>query len=583
MRFHVLGPLEVWEGGRQIEIGGSKQRAILALLILHANEVVGKDRLSEELWGEKTPLNAAASLHNQISRLRKLLGPDRLSTREWGYVLRCDPEQVDLDEFKRLAQEAEPLPASERSVKLAEALALWRGPALADVVFEGPAAAEVARLDELRLGVLEARIDAELELGHSAAIIGELDSLIAEHPFRERARGQLILALYREDRQAEALEVYRETRRVLADELGLEPSPALRELERAILRQDPSLSTAASAAVEDREIPPMRRRWIVYAALAGMVLAGTAGIVAVAAVRHGSPLPVSAAPEPPGTTTNSNDSPSAAISRTKRVRRQSTTRVGRQRGHQHRTSTQSRTATGKPAAKRAPSGAEPKGRAAKPQRPVASSPARDRARPKAVRIVDMFGGTVLNTRIWTLSAWGTGVDLTRRDNRLEVTMHADAAPDTRWNAMAAGYQTSCSFVGDFDARIDYELVDWPASNGAVVGFNASFQDNVVNVVRKSLAAGNEQYGFSAPKGESRDRETTDTSGTLRLMRAGNLITAYYRRGKRWEELDWARRSGSVHLQFVLWASGTDFAHHEVTVAFDNFVVEAPSSACASSA
>jgi DNA-binding SARP family transcriptional activator len=174
LEFRVLGPLEIWDRGGGIEIGGAKGRAVLAVLVLHANEVVGKDRLLDELWGERAPRTAAASLHNHISRLRKVLGAEILVTRAWGYVLRVEPEQIDLHHFECLARDAEPLPAKERSAKLAEALALWRGPALADLVFEPALAKEASRLEELRLAVLEARIDADLEIGRNAEIVGEL-------------------------------------------------------------------------------------------------------------------------------------------------------------------------------------------------------------------------------------------------------------------------------------------------------------------------------------------------------------------------------------------------------------------------
>ncbi len=314
MKFRVLGSLEIWDGPSQIEIKGAKRRAVLALLLLHANEVVGKDRLIDELWGENAPPTAAASLHNHISRLRKALGSERLVTRAWGYVLRVDPEEIDLQRFERLIREAEPMPAGERSANLAEALALWRGPALADLVFEPALAKEVARLEELRLTVLETRIDADLEIGRSAQIIGELEALIAEHPLRERLRGQLILALYRDGRQAEALEVYRETRRLLADELGLEPSPALRELERAILRQDPSLASTARPA-EPVEAEQARSRWrwprsplVAVAAL--LLLAGGGVAAAMVATRNGASHKAKAAPAGPAPSSSTQTSTS---------------------------------------------------------------------------------------------------------------------------------------------------------------------------------------------------------------------------------------------------------------------------------
>jgi DNA-binding SARP family transcriptional activator len=223
---------------------------VLALLVLHANEVVRTERLVDEIWRERRPANASAALQNHISRLRKDLGAEVLVTKPWGYVLRTDPGGIDLCRFERLIAEARPLAARDRRRLLAEALALWRGPALADLAEEPALAVDRARLDELRLAAIEQRVDADLEVGANHGLIAELEALVAAHPLRERMRGQLILALYRAGRQADALETYRETRRVLVEELGIEPSSELRELERAILRQDPALA-ARPRAVEE--------------------------------------------------------------------------------------------------------------------------------------------------------------------------------------------------------------------------------------------------------------------------------------------------------------------------------------------
>src|SRR5262245_36111828 len=252
MDFRILGPLEVWHGERQLSVGGSKRRVALALLVVNANEVVGTDRFVDGLWGNEVPGNAIAALHNHISRLRKELGPDVLGNEGWGYILRVDPETIDYHRFERLAADARKLPAQERALQLAEALAVWRGPPLAELTFEDGLANDLARLDERRLAVVEQRIDADLEAGRASELVGELEALIEESPFREHLRAQLILALYRSGRQAEALDAYRDARRLLSDELGIEPSARLRELERAILRQDPKLdgSAAFSPAAE---------------------------------------------------------------------------------------------------------------------------------------------------------------------------------------------------------------------------------------------------------------------------------------------------------------------------------------------
>ena len=247
MEFRILGPLEVVEEGRQVPLGGARQRALLAILLTRANEVVSTDRLIDELWGERPPKTAANTLQFYVSQVRKALGADRIATRSPGYLIRVEPGELDLERFERLVEQG----GAER---LREALSLWRGQALADFAFEPFAQAEIVRLEELRLAALEQRIEADLALGRHAELAGELEALILQHPLRERLRGQLILALYRSGRQAEALEAYQEARRALVEELGLEPSSAVQELERAILRHDPALDLAMEVPAPERSI-----------------------------------------------------------------------------------------------------------------------------------------------------------------------------------------------------------------------------------------------------------------------------------------------------------------------------------------
>jgi len=237
MEFRVLGPLEVSDGGRAVALGGVKQRSLLAILLQRPNAIVSTDHLLAELWGDAPPSSADNSIHVYVSRLRKEVGPDRVITRPPGYGLRVDPSEFDLARFDRLRAEG----------RLREALALWRGPAYDDLAYEPCVQAERARLEELRLVTLEERIDADLAAGRHAVLVGELETMISEHPLRERLRGQLMLALYRSARQAEALAVYRAARRELAGELGLEPGVELRRLERAILLHDPALDPPAEA------------------------------------------------------------------------------------------------------------------------------------------------------------------------------------------------------------------------------------------------------------------------------------------------------------------------------------------------
>ncbi|HYI35917.1 MAG TPA: BTAD domain-containing putative transcriptional regulator [Thermoleophilaceae bacterium] len=244
MDFKILGPLEVDDGDGPIPLGGVRQRALLGLLLLHANEVVSRDRLIEELWGGAE--DAFKRLQVAVSRLRKALGPaGPLVTRPPGYELRLEPGRLDLDRFENEARAGrEALAAGDAKLaraRLGDALAVWRGPALADLVYEPFAQAEAGRLEELRASVTEDRIAADLELGRHADLVGELQELVTRHPLRERLRRQLMLALYRSGRQADALEVYGDARRALTGELGIEPGRELRELQEAILRQEPGL------------------------------------------------------------------------------------------------------------------------------------------------------------------------------------------------------------------------------------------------------------------------------------------------------------------------------------------------------
>src|SRR6266542_3037396 len=228
MEFRILGPLGAWDGDSELTLGGPKPRALLAVLLLHPNEVVPADRLIDELWGEDSPEDAAAALRVNVSRLRKALPENVLATRSPGYVVRLEPGALDLHRFERLVDEGRSLLArglaAEASERLREALALWRGPALADFAYESFAQAAITRLEEVRLAALDLRIDADLAFGRHAELVGELEELIAEQPLRERLRGQLMLALYRSGRQAEALEAYRSTRSALLEGLGIEPS-----------------------------------------------------------------------------------------------------------------------------------------------------------------------------------------------------------------------------------------------------------------------------------------------------------------------------------------------------------------------
>jgi DNA-binding SARP family transcriptional activator/ABC-type branched-subunit amino acid transport system substrate-binding protein/DNA-binding beta-propeller fold protein YncE len=303
MEYRILGPFEVSDNGRGIEIGGPKQRALLAVLLLHANEVVSRDLLIDELWGETPPATAVKTLHAHVSRLRKALngeedasthGTGVLRTSGRGYLLRVERDQLDSDRVRDMLEHARRARGEgkheQAAQELRRALAFWRGPALADFAYESFAQAEIARLDELQLTALEERIEADLALGRDGELVGELEALVARHPLRERLRGHLMLALYRSDRQAEALHVYQEGRLALAQEVGLEPSQGLQRLERRILEQDPVL--AGPGRRERPRIGPAvsrrRPRPLVLAGLAALAVA----VGAFQLIRDGGAEPV---------------------------------------------------------------------------------------------------------------------------------------------------------------------------------------------------------------------------------------------------------------------------------------------------
>jgi YVTN family beta-propeller protein len=304
MEFRILGPIEVVEDGERLPLGGTKQRALLALLVLNADRVVASDRLIDALWGESAPDGATHTLQVYISQLRKALrmpastaSGDVLLTEGRGYVLHT--REVDLYRFEETVESGRRALADgspdEAAGLLRQALDLWRGPTLADLAFEHFAQPEIARIEERRLLATEDRIDADLALGRHAELVGELRGLTSEHPLRERLWGQLILAQYRSGRQAEALQAYQEARRMLADDLGIDPSQDLRRLEGAILRQDPELdlprpeSVPAEGAEPRVEVigSPKPRR--IGPAVAVAVVAAAIGLtVAAIAILGGS-------------------------------------------------------------------------------------------------------------------------------------------------------------------------------------------------------------------------------------------------------------------------------------------------------
>jgi YVTN family beta-propeller protein len=285
--FRILGPFEVVVQRQAVSLGGRKQMALLAILLLHRGEPLSRDRLIDQLWGERPPATADKTLQVYVSNLRKVLGAEMIATVGRGYRLAVAPEQVDADRFETFCERgrralADGDAATARGL-LESALSLWRGEPLADFAYEQFAQAEIGRLQEAWMQALEDRIDAELALGEHETVVAELEVLVARHPARERLLRQLILALYRSDRQVDALEAYRRGRKALSDELGLDPSPRLRELEQAVLRHDPALQAPSVGSPFARRVTRPILRGGLLIALGGVILLAAA-VTAVAVV-----------------------------------------------------------------------------------------------------------------------------------------------------------------------------------------------------------------------------------------------------------------------------------------------------------
>jgi len=584
MDFRLLGPLEVWHEGRALELRGQKRRAVLALLLLHANEVVSRDRLIDELWEEHPPANASAALQNHISRLRKDLGPELLVTKESGYLLSVDPAALDVRRFERLVSEAGKLAAPERRAKLDEALALWRGPALADLLQEHTLAIESARLESLRLSALERRIEADLELGQHEQRVPELEALVAAHPLREHLRALLILALYRCGRQAEALEAYRETRRVLVDELGIDPGPELRELEQAILRQDPALTlpvaTAVSAHTPEAPAPVEareargRKRWPVLVAAA--VVLGAAGVATGLLVSDRSP----AEPAQQVAAGTISFIPQLTSSKAHTGAR------GQQQGKTKIATTETQTTTKqsvlvshhgtsvkqgiKTVATGAPQPPPPPSHPANP--PPAPPPPPPPPASWAYFLTDNFTDPDVDA-MWGPSKSGPGIDMAEQNGELEVWVPTDPAPDPG-KGIGEIYWAGCAVIGDFDAKVDYRGVNWPAGDGLRLTLLAS----VSSLVRTFAIArvGGHADGFG---GEAYETDvhadtrvhTADTHGSLRLVRRKGVLRAYYRyRARNWVLLGTKKVKGQATLGLSFSSDDPPWGGKPAHASFDNF-------------
>ena len=548
MDFRILGPIEVVDGGEPLRLGGPAQRALLAYLVLHEGEVVPAHRLLDELW-HSPPAGGVAALHSQVSRLRRVIG-ERIATVDTGYAFRRqEGDELDLAQFRSLLAEAgATADPHERARLLRAADALWRGTPFdgLDLPF---VAGDVLALEELRVAAIEERIDAELEAGRNGDLVSELATLVSRYPLREGLRRQWILALYRSGRQADALEAHRETRRMFDEELGLELSPALAELERAILQHDPSLARPRAEAPAALPAPRRSRPWIAVALVLGGVAAiAGGGATAVVLTRGSNPAPTVAAQEP------------RTVVETRRVRVPAKPTVRRVTHKQTKkppavvlVSSQTTTIV-----QQAPPPPVTTTVMQVTRTPVVSRPAttttRHAAKPKPAPTVntisDAFNGSAVNARTWFGIGEGTGWNMAERDGHLEFSFTPGTATDPHTGNYGGHLGTQCTFPGDFDARIDYRLAQWPAANGVSV----------------RLYTGS----WIAQPGDS-------PSGTLRVSRHKGVIATYYARDGSWVQL--ASGPGSGGVSIGVGAVGSQPLSDPVAVEFDNFRVTAINPVC----
>jgi DNA-binding SARP family transcriptional activator len=577
MEFLLLGPIEVRDGDCSLPLGGAKRRALLALLALHANEVVSLERLSDELWGEDAPRNAAASIHNHVSRLRKELGADALLTRRGGYELCAERASVDAFRFEDVVASAPSLPPPERAARLAESLSWWRGDALADLAFEPSLSTHIARLTELRLLALEQRIGADLELGRAAELVPELEGLIEAQPLREHLRSQLILALYRSGRQADALEAYRETRRLLSDELGIEPGPELRELERAVLRQDPALGSMVRTELRPASPRVTRRRFLPFAIALGMAGAAT-GIYQFASSRGDASTPHDAVPaarsQAPGSTTTSRPVTRHATSghaTHQRPIRSTAPPI---------TIARHRAAVATP--KTTPKAATPVRAPAKTTTTVA--PRRTGATPQPPRITTTVPSTTAATppppsladpTTWLHGTNEADLQLVQSAGSVDVSI-----PATAMDGWSVFVQTRCRASGDFDARTHFTLSEWPGADGIWVSLAASDLGGV-NAYRTD--AFGESYGTYVPPSGGTSIHASGMGGWLRLARSASSITGSYSEdGQTWTTIytgSGATDATALALGVFNLPSVASFAGMPARVAFDSFDLTAPTLDC----
>jgi DNA-binding SARP family transcriptional activator len=561
---------------------------LLAYLVLRDGEVVQASRLLEELWHDP-PAGGIGAVQTSVSRLRRIVG-DRIATVGTGYAFRLEEsDRVDLAQFRALLAGAGTADdPAERARLLRAADALWHGLPFdgLDVPF---AATEALALEELRLAAVEERVEAELDAGRNGDLVAELAVLVTRHPLRERLREHWILALYRSGRQAEALEAYRETRRMFDDELGLELSPALAALERAILQHDPALDRkqAPPAAVDEPRSRRLRRAGAVAIGLA-VVAAGAAAAVLVSGGDQGKEA---AATVPVPSTVAKHEVPVAATTTARRA-------VRKHRPTHHAALVVKRPATTTVLVATAPTVPTHAARVRHTQKhtpaPVQPVTTSHRATttthaatppptptPELLIVSDAFDGTTIDEHNWYQITDGTGWTLSQQHGDLEFSFQPGTTSDPHDGVYGGHVGTQCNFSGDFDARVDYALVQWPSSNGITVSLTAFLGPGPAVWSAQRTAIGPDEYqGYVG--GKYTHVYATDWSGTLRVARAKGIITAYYLRHGSWVSLGSARNEdvASLGLQVLGGqARSVPFNGQAVVVDFDNFRVTAAGAHC----
>jgi DNA-binding SARP family transcriptional activator len=579
MDFRILGPVEAHSGGQPVQLAGQRQRGLLAYLLLHANEAVSSHRLLDELW-TTPPAGGLAALQTQVSRLRKLLD-DRIASTTNGYVLRVEPGELDLDRFRLLLADAgSSLDPAERAARLREADSLWRGGPLEGL--DAPfVAAEAAALEELRLAALEDRVEAELARGLSGELVPELSTLVGRYPLRERLRGHLILALYRGGRQADALEAYRDTRRMLDEELGLEPSPALRELELAILRQDPAIDApeAAPALVADEATPRKRRGVVIALGLAATAAIGIGAASAAVALLHNEPSHAGAQPGTSVVYVERNIATTAAESHDA-----GTTTVRRAPHPVAAAKTKSGTTT--PATTTRPAtttaGAAVHQAAHKTTQLTKTTSRKTAHKPRIVTISDAFDGNQIDGTIWYQIYQGSGWTLSEHDGHLEFAFPSGSTPGGQWDNYGGHVGTVCEFPGDFDAQVNFSLPQWPTGNDVVVSLWIFFKPNNVGweTFRQSSAQWGDKYGGYIGANHGGSVSLDDTSGSLRIARHNGIVTSYFLHNGKWLSLG---SNSNPALAVIAVGAGTGespaVSTDPVTVDFTNFTINAADPIC----